>query len=378
MISYGLLSVMLLHYGFVSALNFSFPSQSPWYQDISGASVDPHSNQIISYLNSQGIWASTFQIDMSLNIQYVDRSTSWYSYVQESSYILPDCDAFTSFPVTSSGQIEGESPYNTECSGDCHYLVVDTVHNKLYENYHTQVDTSQKTITGDCGVVWDLCQLYPANGRGEQCTSTDAAGFPVAPLLVTADELANGTIDHAMRFTLPNDVMLSGFYVHPASHAGGPSSSNSSAIVYGSRLRLKSTFDPSSRLTNKPISNATLVVVAALKKYGMFLADGGDIPLCFADDAFTVAKYSDLNFDTHSLFGITVNDFEIISHDAPTTLTDNCVRNVFNDTNCGGINPTTTASTTSSSSSLGNSKYLLEISPIICLILSIFVSLNLK
>jgi hypothetical protein len=58
---------------------------------------------------------------------------------------------------------------------------------------------------------------------------------------------------------------------------GGPSSTNANAIMYGTRLRLKSSFDPSSRLTSTPVSAAALAVVAALKKYGMFLADG----VCF-------------------------------------------------------------------------------------------------
>ena len=136
--------------------------------------------------------------------------------------------------------------------------------------------------------------------------SADAAGFPIAPLLVTADELASGSVDHALRFIVPNRLMAAGQYVHPASHAGtlpspsyslssipfhsfpllshssltpltlkigGPSSSDPNAIPYGAHLRLRADFNPSS-LSEQPASSAALVVIAALKKYGMFLADG--------------------------------------------------------------------------------------------------------
>jgi hypothetical protein len=56
--------------------------------------------------------------------------------------------------------------------------------------------------------------------------------------------------------------------------SGGPSSTDPNAPIYGTRFRLKSSFDPTTRLTEKPIGNGALAVVAALKKYGMFLADG--------------------------------------------------------------------------------------------------------
>jgi hypothetical protein len=95
-----------------------------------------------------------------------------------------------------------------------------------------------------------------------------------------------------MRFILPIQYMKTGFYVHPATHAGtyqifikiktkikrlclgGPISTDPNAPIYGTRMRLKASFDPTTQLTNKPPSNATIAVVNALKKYGMFLADG--------------------------------------------------------------------------------------------------------
>ena len=73
--------------------------------------------------------------------------------------------------------------------------------------------------------VWDLNKSYPDNLRGDQCTSADAAGFPdQPPLTPTADEVASGAVNHALRFILPNDRMKADVYVHPATHAGGPES----------------------------------------------------------------------------------------------------------------------------------------------------------
>jgi len=321
--------VVMLSVTTTHAMNYTFPAGSPWYQDVSTAALDNNSANVIAYLNAQGGWGASgakFQVDTSINIQYATASTPFYTYSKNSGYYLPDCDNLATFPVVAGGEIEGEVAYNAACTDDCHYLVVDTVHNKLYESYNTQVNTASSTISGLCAIEWNLCQLYPVNGRGDQCTSTDAAGFPIAPLIPTADELATGAVPHALRFILPNKVMKHGYYVHPATHAGGPSSTDPNAIIYGTRLRLKSTFNPSTALTTQPPSTATLAVVNALKKYGMFLADGGNIPLTFADDKFTTHKYANINFNTHSLYGIQVTDFEVVSHTAPIVLTDNCVR----------------------------------------------------
>ena len=51
-------------------------------------------------------------------------------------------------------------------------------------------------------------RTYTTAGRGLQCTSADAAGFPIAPLLFTADEVAAGHIDLCFEPALqPYDIV---------------------------------------------------------------------------------------------------------------------------------------------------------------------------
>jgi hypothetical protein len=83
--------------------------------------------------------------------------------------------------------------------------------------------------------VWDLNKEYPDTLRGPQCTSADAAGFPIAAVTPTADEVASGELNHALRFILPNDRMKEGVYVAPATHAGGPESTDPNAPPINSR-----------------------------------------------------------------------------------------------------------------------------------------------
>jgi hypothetical protein len=64
-----------------------------------------------------------------------------------------------------------------------------------------------------------------------------------------------------------------------------------------------------------------------MQRYGMLLADGGNIALTAADDRFTVHKWSDVGIDSHALFGIQVTDMEVVDLGPTVPLTYDCVRN---------------------------------------------------
>jgi serine/threonine-protein kinase len=168
--------------------------------------------------------------------------------------------------------------------------------------------------------VWDLNRVYPSTGRGDQCTSADSAGFPIAPLLFSADEIATGSINHAIRFILPNPRIRAKVFVHPATHAGGPRGPVDAPPI-GARFRLKASFDMSK------LTPAAQVVARAMQKYGMFLSDGGNIALTAQNDADTTAKYADMDFGSHDLWDLKVTDFEVLDMGTPIRLTDDCVRN---------------------------------------------------
>jgi serine/threonine-protein kinase len=178
------------------------------------------------------------------------------------------------------------------------------------------------TFYGGCTAVWDLTKSYPPNLRGDGCTSADAGGFPIGAMLFTADEVAANEIPHAIRFILPNQRIRGGnVYVHPGSHTTGATSGGSNAPPYGVRFRLRSDFP----LSSLP-SNGARVVARALQKYGMFLADGGNIALTAADDRFTQHKWTDVGVDSQSLTGIQVSDMEVVDMGTPVSA-GSCVRN---------------------------------------------------
>ena len=340
--------------GLVTALSLPrFPPNAVWNRDISNPLLYPAHPNSTSMITATGGWGNgnNFQIDQSMHVVHVNAGdpappmvavvAGPYGYTYDpGDPTSQDCEplAGLTFPLPSGGAIEGTADY-TSCandSDDCHLFVVLDSAKKLYESYETKLVSGQ--LQSGCVVIWDLNKVYPPQGRGEQCTSADAAGFPMAPLLFNADEvfaaIPNGDLGHAIRFILPNSKMASipkvpsgrqGLYVHPASHGGAPTGP-STAIPYGSRLRLHANYDISG------YSPAAQAVLRTMKRYGIVLSDGGNIALTAEGDMFTTKKWADLGFDENSTYmeqmvsGVLMTDFDVIDTGPQHVLTYVCDR----------------------------------------------------
>jgi hypothetical protein len=162
------------------------------------------------------------------------------------------------YPIPTNARIEGGSGSD----GDRHVLVVNNDQCILYELYNSypQADGSWNA---DSGAMYDLKTNAPLRTAG--WTSADAAGLPIAPGLVTYDEVASGEIKHAIRFTVPETRRA---YVWPARHYASYLTGTQYPPM-GQRFRLKANFPISS------FAPEVQVILRALKKYGMILADNG-------------------------------------------------------------------------------------------------------
>jgi len=161
------------------------------------------------------------------------------------------------YPIPPNPLIEG-GPQST---GDRHVLVLDYDHCMLYETWSTYPQADGSWHAGS-GAIFNL-QSNILRPRG--WTSADAAGLPILPGLVRYDEVASGEIQHALRFTAPQTKKE---FLWPARHYA----SNLTGPQYppmGQRFRLKSDYDISQ------FSTEVQVILRALKKYGMILADNG-------------------------------------------------------------------------------------------------------
>ena len=160
------------------------------------------------------------------------------------------------YAVPLNAPIEGGSNSN----GDRHAIAVDTDNCVLYELYRAFPQAA--SWQADSGAIFDLRSnaLRPLTW-----TSADAAGLPIAPGLVNYDEMLTGEIKHAIRFTVPQTRRE---FVWPARHYAS-SLTGTQYPRMGERFRLKAGFDIS------PFPPEVQVILRAMKKYGIMLADNG-------------------------------------------------------------------------------------------------------
>ncbi len=199
----------------MSAALFSAPNA--WNLDVSALPPSPSSEAVVGWLADQGGWGTgELRIDFSMVVLQADASAPLLTFQPTGDFYVPDCD-HVPFPVPAGGALEGEDGYACTLGGDCHLLVVHAPDRQLYEMW--RADLSDGVFRGGCAAVWRLDEAYGPALRGEGCTSADAGGFPVSAMLFSADEVASGSIDHAVRFVLPNGRIRGGVYVHPATHS---------------------------------------------------------------------------------------------------------------------------------------------------------------
>jgi len=269
-----------------------FPADSLWNTDISSAPVDPDSTAVVNFIGS------AIGIHADFGAGQYQGSTIGIPYLVVGAQQQPVTVNFTAYgnesdlgpmPVPVTAPIEG---YPNPGTGDRHVLVLDNSTCFLYELYSSYV--SGNSWNAGSAAVWDLVSNEQ---RPYTWTSADAAGLPIFPGLARYDEVAAGRISHALRFTLQNSRAA---FIPPASHWAA-NSSNANAAPMGMRMRLKSSFDVSG------YSIANQVILNALKKYGMIMADNGsNLYLSGApDDRWD-------NNDLHALGQVKTSDFEVI------------------------------------------------------------------
>ncbi len=270
-----------------------FASDNLWNQDISASPVDPNSSAIINFIGSGAGMHADFGAGLYQN-SIIGIPYSVVSGNQSPVNVILGAYGSESdpgpMPIPASAPIEG-GPNPT--GGDRHVLVLDNSNCFLYELF-SAVPNGNGTWNADSTAVWDL---LGDEQRPWTWTSADAAGLPIFPGLVRYDEVAAGQIQHAIRFTVPQSRAA---MVLPATHWAS-SLTSTSAPPMGMRLRLKASYDISGFSANMQ------VILSAMKKYGLILADNGS--------AMYISGAPDNrwdNDDLHNLGQVTASAFEVV------------------------------------------------------------------
>lgn len=267
-----------------------FPSDNPWNKDISLDDVDPNSSQIIANFSSSPVktdFGSGEWNGAPIGIPYVAVCGSQQKIAVNFTDYGDESDAGP-YAIPLNAPIEGNG------DGDSHVISVDEENGILYELFNAHVN----------GDHWDassgaIFNLKSNDLRPETWTSADAAGLPIFPGLVRYEEIKKGVIDHPIRFTLTSSNVKPA-YIYPARHKVS-SGGGQYSLPFGGRIRLMADFD----ITSYSATNQ--VILKAMKKYGLILADiGSNMYISGAPDE----RWN--NDELRELLQVKASDFEVV------------------------------------------------------------------
>jgi hypothetical protein len=227
-----------------------FPADNPWNRDVSGDPVDPRSDAYIASMGAATNLHPDFGSDPTFGIPWATVAGT-QPRVPMSFDFADESDA---------GPYPFPRDVPVEAGGDRHVLVLDRDACRLYETF----DSAFVGPGWHCG-SGAIFELGSNALRPDGFTSADAAGLPILPGLVRRDEVLAGEIRHALRFTVRRTQRA---YTHPATHFAS-SRTDPDLPPMGLRVRLKSSVDLGR------FRGGARVILAALKRYGMFVADNG-------------------------------------------------------------------------------------------------------
>jgi hypothetical protein len=263
-----------------------FPKDNPWNRRVDSLPVARNSAAIIASIGAStglhadfgsGRWeGSPIGIPFDVVTRKTPRSRVTFEYDDESDHV--------GYPIPASVHVEGGS--------DHHALLLDRDACRLYEL--GGLERRGGRWHAWAGATWSL---RSNRVRAAGWTSADAAGLPIFPGLARYDEVRRGVIDHALRFTVERTRRA---YVYPARHYAS-ALTDPSLPPMGLRVRLKASFDV------RPFPRQARIVLTALKRYGMLVADNG------SDWYITGAPSPGWSNDQlHTLGRVKGSDFEVV------------------------------------------------------------------
>jgi hypothetical protein len=247
-----------------------FPTDYVWNVPIDKMPVHPNSSDFIASNNgANGTIHPGFGYSATSGWAYdiVDSSatkfnmTFYYSSASyKTKYPIP-------LPYPSIGGAGADGICDTETL-DCPVIIIDRDANFAYEIYGMSgIQNSDGSWNAGSGAVWNLSD-YTLRGRGE----ADASGTPLIAGMIRYDEVASGSINHAIGMAIPYTRYGKGNYTWPALHQNSVFKNNVSTNYprMGERFRLKAAFNVSG------YSPTNQIILAAMKKYGMIVVDNGE------------------------------------------------------------------------------------------------------
>jgi hypothetical protein len=268
-------------------------ANSAWFRefkrDVSNDSADPHSDQILQRLRK-----AKGTIDAQWSGPWTPSNWNWYTFpfqvvrgdvppltvpgtwaynpASNGPFLLPP------EPIVYENRLQTTYATAKWTDGADHHLCIyarDEAtggYKELWEYYQPWVTLNGNQITAVSGASWRKFDLLKGEVPAAGVPATDAAGMMIMPLVVRYDEVAKGSINHALRFCVNNSDISPTFKwpARTAAHAWNPET----GMPYGTRLRIKASWWTASADAVLGTNTQARIVGEAMRRYGLILADG--------------------------------------------------------------------------------------------------------
>lgn len=252
----------------------SADDQTAWNQDVSQAPVDPRSDRYMRRIRDLG-GNQRLHPDFGGNGEYgipvtvagaqeplVQVAIGPGGYPDESEFGI-GTGGPANAPIPLDAPIEG----GPASDGDRHVIAVREGACDLWEMFRSFPQAANDRWRADSTALFDLGS---AERHPEAWTSADAAGLPILPGLVRYEEVAAGSVDHAIRATFAATRRA---YLHPAVHYASDRCGRSLPPM-GLRLRLKAGYF-GRHLGDFRTGSQARPIFKALRHYGLIVVDNG-------------------------------------------------------------------------------------------------------
>ncbi len=252
-------------------------------------SSDKYVRSIVDAGDHGGFWMAA---DPAERVNVADGRTPAYRVRQKVEY--------HQFPVPFPWRPD----FYIEALSDAHAIVVQTQACEVYETYQTTF--SGGVLSAYSGAHWNLRRPFVPLAPGTP--SAMASGLSLYAGMVRWEEVASGSIGHALNWAAPAGTVAQWSFVRPASDTDGLPFKGSSRyqLPYGARLRLRASFDTSH------FGPQSAAIARAMKTYGVYLADTAHTDELY--DALALDGSNHWNeTDLAALASIRITDFEVLS-----------------------------------------------------------------
>lgn len=271
-------------------------------RDVSADPVDPHSEAMLrrlvkgnGHIDAQwsGSWTPAKWDWHTIPFQVVSGDTAPLSVPGKWSYLPPTNGPYMlpGEPIVHEGCKHTKYACEKWKGGDHHLFVYVRDEEtggfkELWEYYQPWVKRDEAgKITKLHGASWRRFDLRNGETPPPNTPSTDAAGLPFLPLVVRYDEVARGSINHALRFCV-NNTDISPTFKWPARTAAG-AWNREAGMPYGTRLRLKESWWKENADDVLGVGTQARIIGEAMRRHGLILADGSggtSVQLCGVAD----------------------------------------------------------------------------------------------